>query len=104
LTAQQLSGYNLDMDKIWTDAPLLYFHFNSSNGVFASLPMRRVTRIFQQEFKGVPGTKKTAAGYSVPCYQCLGCGRVFFSPDRDGLKHSCMNHGGIVSESLSMGA
>jgi hypothetical protein len=98
------------MEKIWTDAPLLYFHFNSANGCFASLPMRRVLKNFLYEFKGIPGTRKDIGisglmpVWRVPGYQCLGCAKVFFAATRDGLKHECMNHGGVISESASMAA
>jgi len=88
----------------WTDAPLLYFHFNSANGGFASLPMRRVFMVFGHEFKGVPGIRCFGFTWQVPGYQCLNCAKVFFSAEREGLKHECMNNGGIISDSPSMGA
>ena len=95
--------------KSWTDAKLLYFHFNSANGGFASLPMRRVEHIFKQPFRGIPGTyhsisEKRDTWWHVPGFQCVACAKVFFSPDRDGLKHECMKNGGIISDSASMGA
>ena len=92
--------------KLWTDAKILFFHFNSSNGGFASLPMKRTLVTFGESFKGIPGTKHDIAArkWRVPGYQCLCCAKVFFSSDRDGLKHECMKNGGIISESASMGA
>jgi hypothetical protein len=98
------------MEPTWTDAPLLYFHFNSANGGFASLPMKRTLITFEHEFNGIPGTVKVkAVGSSrekwvVPGFQCLSCAKVYFAPERDGLKHECMNNGGIISTSPSMGA
>jgi hypothetical protein len=98
--------------KHWTDAPFLYFHFNTANGCVASLPMRRNVLAFTHEFKGIPGTVKGHKHGSnwllepvwyVPGYQCLNCGKTYFSAERDGLKHECMNNGGIISASPSMG-
>src|SRR5271157_1858962 len=96
----------------WTAAPVIYFHFNSTNGCFASLPMHRRFIAFTSEFKGVPGTSKEHRRGSnwllelvwyVPGYQCPNCGRTFFSAEPEGLKHECMGNGGIISASPSMG-
>jgi len=106
---------NLFMEKVWTDAKILYFHFltNSSEksrgcaGIPASLPMHRVLQAFAAPFKGIPGTVESLVhgrkAWVVPGYKCLNCAKTFFSADRDGLKHECMGHGGIISESSSMG-
>lgn len=90
---------------LWNDAEVLYFHFNSANGGFATLPMRRVVRTFEQEFKGVPGTVLActmpnvgATRWRVPGYKCLGCAKTYFTARQEDLKHECMNHGGIISD------
>ena len=69
------------LETFWTDAPILYFHFNAANGCFASLPMIRVVYAFSQEFKGVPGTGfhvspdgDSEGTWLVPGYKCLNCG------------------------------
>ena len=85
----------------WTDAKVLYFHFLTSNGAAASLPMTRTLRAFSKEFKGIPGIKEMNVhgrkAWVVPGYTCINCGETFFSPDQNGLKHGCTNHGGIIS-------
>ena len=92
----------------WTDAKTLFFHFATTNGLAASLPMTRVLHAFAYEFKGVPGTKEVMhqgkKTWLVPGYRCPNCGKTFFGPDEESLKHGCMNGGGIVSASPSMGA
>jgi hypothetical protein len=86
---------------LWTDAPVLYFHFNTTNGLPASLPMTRVLKTFTSEFKGVPGTRMSHGDAGIEWwvrgYSCPNCRETFFASTADGLKHACMNHGGIVS-------
>ena len=86
---------------LWNDAPTLYFHFNAANGLPASLPMTRVLKSFPLPFEGVPGTelevRRGDAEWIVPGYKCANCQETFFSPTQDGLKHGCMNNGGIIS-------
>lgn len=95
------------MDKPWTDAKILYFHFTTDGGLFASLPMVRVLQAFASPFVGVPGTKEVIhdgkKAWVVPGFKCLNCAKTFFVADRDSLKHECMKNGGIISESGSMG-
>jgi hypothetical protein len=85
----------------WTDEPKLYFHFLTPNGSAASLPMTRKLLSFPREFVGVPGTEIRKVNgetrWIVPGFKCISCGLVFFAPTKDGLKHGCMNDGGIVS-------
>lgn len=90
---------------MWTDSDILYFHFNTTNGGFASLPMKRVIKKFSYPFVGVPGTfisREFADGapaqWAVPGYKCLNCAATFFAASKDGLKHGCMNNGGIVHD------
>ena len=98
--------YTLEMTECWTDEKVLYFHFLTANGSAASLPMTRTLRAFSKEFKGIPGTKQvntpavgggTKLVWLVPGFTCINCGKTFFSPDKDGLKHGCTNNGGIIS-------
>ena len=96
-------------EKPWTGAPLLYFHFNSANGGFASLPMHRVLYAFDSSFTGIPGTREMLLPFGkttwiVPGYKCCGCAKVFFAATKEDLKHDCMNNGGVISASQSMGA
>ena len=88
----------------WNDAPILYFHFNTPNGGFASLPMRRVVRSFWASFIGVPGTKvhhapegAAEAYWLVPGYECLNCAKTFFTATKEDLRHECMNNTGVIS-------
>ena len=77
------------MDNNKYGAPVLYFHFFTSGGLPASLPMfRQKTNLLPQAtLKGVPD----GAGYS-----CPGCKKTFYAKDVAGLKHGCMNNGGVV--------
>ncbi len=94
-------------EKLWTDAKTLFFHFATTGGLAASLPMTRVFRTFDKPFVGVPGTIiAECAGkhnWNVPGYKCPNCAKTFFAAKPEDLKHACMNDGGIISDSLSMG-
>jgi len=92
----------------WTEAKILYFHFNSTGGNFASLPMTRTLKAFAHEFKGIPGTLEGVVhgrkAWIVPGYKCMNCAKTFFAAKQEDLKHACMSgNGGIISDSRSMG-
>ena len=93
------------MPKLWTDAPKLYIHFMAFNGCFASLRFNRVSHIFEQEVKGAVGAYQLRLSdqWIVPGYKCAGCGRTFFTPEPEGLRHECCKHTGLVSDHRSMG-
>jgi hypothetical protein len=82
---------------LWNDAPILYFHFNAANGLPASLPMTRQVQEFAFPWTGIPGTKYVSGASVVPGYRCSNCRETFFAATQEGLKHGCMNNGGIVS-------
>ncbi len=94
-------------EKLWTDAKTLFFHFATTGGLAASLPMQRVLRAFVYPFKGVPGTQVQdihgRKAWIVPGYKCPNCAKTFFGAKPEDLKHACMNGGGIISDSRSMG-
>lgn len=78
--------------------PVLYFHFYAANGLPASLPMLRECKVVPGKWEGVP-----KALYSEPTdlslvigYRCPCCTKLFFACDTAGLKHGCMNNGGVV--------
>ena len=91
-------------EKLWTDAKVLVFHFATTGGLAASLPMTRVFRAFD-DLRGIPGTVYSDAGHGavVPGYKCPNCAKTFFGAKPEDLKHACMNGGGIISDSRSMG-
>ena len=90
--------------KNWNDAPILYLHTVTVDGLFASLPMKRTVRVFEKEFKGVPGTEKVIGRaphkitWHVPGYTCINCQKTFFVAEAKALSHVCTNFGGYVSE------
>ena len=94
-------------EKLWTDAKTLFFHFATTGGLAASLPMQRVLRAFVYPFKGVPGTQEQhvhgRTRWIVPGYKCINCAKTFFAAKPEDLKHACMNDGGIISDSRSKG-
>jgi hypothetical protein len=74
--------------------PILYFHFYTAGGLPASMPMfKELAGIGNLPGVTLTGVPDSGAGYRCPC-----CNKVFYAADTDGLKHGCMNNGGLVSE------